>query len=199
MKKTDFDAKFKKIGDRVTSNKTKHLLVENEFKKLEIFDSSYFKGKSRFEEDGTQNYLVFQPLYRYFKRIAGVGSGNYIYFWKSKGLSDERLNSNTASNYSITPELSFYGTKTRVEFNGSCLKQNKATQDPRAIINIYIVYEISKNYNIRNYPTLENCLFGAASLTKNADIDQYKHSRYGTGFDRKESFHLVVEDLVETV
>ena len=36
-------------------------------------------------------------MYRYFKRIAGVGSGNYIYFWKSKGFPDERLNSNTAS------------------------------------------------------------------------------------------------------
>ena len=43
-------------------------------------------------------------MYRYSKRIPGVGSGNYIYFWKSKGLSDERLNSNTASNNSITPE-----------------------------------------------------------------------------------------------
>ena len=78
-------------------------------------------------------------MYRYFKRIVGVGSGNYIFFWKSKGLSDERLSSNTGSNYSITPKLSFYGTKTRVEFNESCLKQDKATHDPRAIVNIYIV------------------------------------------------------------
>ena len=30
-------------------------------------------------------------MYRYFKRVAGVGTGNYIYFWKSKGLSDEIL------------------------------------------------------------------------------------------------------------
>ena len=52
-------------------------------------------------------------MYRYFKRIAGVGSGNYIYFWKSKGLSDERLNSISTSNDSITPELSRYGTKAR--------------------------------------------------------------------------------------
>ena len=59
---------------------------------------------------------------RYFKRIAAVGSGNYIYFWKSKGLPDERLDSITVSNYKITPELSFYGTKTIIEFNGSCLK-----------------------------------------------------------------------------
>ena len=48
-------------------------------------------------------------MYRYFKKIASVGSGNYIYFGKSKGLSDERINSITTFNYSITPELSYYG------------------------------------------------------------------------------------------
>ena len=104
--------------------------------------------------------------------IVGVGSGNYIYFWKSKGLSDEIYD----------------GVKTRVEFNGSCLKQDKATYNNGTIVNIYIVYEISKNYNIRSYPTLENCLFGAFSLTKHADIDQYKYSRYGIEFDRKREF-----------
>ena len=54
------------------------LLVENGLKKLKKFDAAYFRGKSHFEEDGTQNYLVFQPICRYFKRIAGVGSANYI-------------------------------------------------------------------------------------------------------------------------
>ena len=38
-------------------------------------------------------------MYRYFKRIAGVGIGIYIYFWKSKGFSDESLDSITASNH----------------------------------------------------------------------------------------------------
>ena len=98
-------------------------------------------------------------MYRYFKKIAGAGSCNYIYFWKSKGLSDERLGSITASNYSITPELSYYGTKTRAQFNGSCLKQDKVTYNHEEIVNIYIVYEISKNHNISSCPTLENCLF----------------------------------------
>ena len=101
-------------------------------------------------------------------------------------MSDEIINSNTASNHSITPELSLYGTKTRVEFNGSCLKQDKVTYKHGTIANIYIVYEISKNYNISSYPTLENCLFGAVSLTKHDDIDQCKYSEYGIGFDRKE-------------
>ena len=88
----------------------------------------------------------------------------------------------------ITAELNFYGTKTGVEFNGSCLKQDKVTYNHGTIVNIYIVYEISKNHNISNYPTLENCLFGAVSLTKNADIDQYKYSGYSTEFDRKGEF-----------
>ena len=127
IRKPDSDLKLKGISDRVAKNKTKYLLVENELKILQKFDTAYFRGKSHFEEDGTQNYLVFQPKYRYFKRIAGVGSGNYIYFWKAKSLSDERLDSITASNYKITPELSFYGSKTRVEFNGSCLNQDKVT------------------------------------------------------------------------
>ena len=127
-------------------------------------------------------------MQKYFKRIAGVGSGNCIYFWKSKGLSDERINSNTASNHSITPELSYCGTKTRVEFNGSCLKQDKAIYNHGAIVNIYIVYEISKNYDISSYPTLENCLFGAVSLAKHIDMDQYKYSGYAIGFDRNREF-----------
>ena len=53
IKKPDFDARLKAISDRVTKNKSKHLLVENELKKLKTFDLSYFDG------DGTQNYLVF--------------------------------------------------------------------------------------------------------------------------------------------
>ena len=60
-------------------------------KKLKTFDTSYFIGKSHFEEDSTQNYLVFQPMYKYFKIITGVGNGRYIYYWQSKGLSDETI------------------------------------------------------------------------------------------------------------
>ena len=48
--KTDFDAKLSKINRKIIGNKTKHLLVENELKKLKTFDSKYFIGKSHFEE-----------------------------------------------------------------------------------------------------------------------------------------------------
>ena len=45
--------------------------------------------------------------------------------------------------------------------------------------------EINKNFNISSYQTLKNCLFGAVKLTKHVDIDLYKYSGYGIGFDRK--------------
>ena len=185
--KADFDPKLQSLSKSITSNKTKHLLVENELKKLKTFDLNYFKGKGHFEEDGAKNYLVYQPMYRYFKRIAGVGGGNYIYIWKSKGLSDERINSITTANYIIIPELDYYGSKIRVKFSRNCLKQDKAIHGGK-IVNIYIAYEICKNYNISSYPTLENCLFGDFSLTKHVDIDQYKYSGCGIGFDREGEF-----------
>ena len=56
--------------------------------------------------------------------------------------------------------------------------------DPGKLVKIYLAYEIIKNFNNSDHPSLENCLFGAASLTKNADIDNYKYSGYGIGFDR---------------
>ena len=77
-------------------------------------------------------------MYRYFEQIAGIGNGSYIYYWQSKGLSDERLNSITASNYSVTPKLSYCDTKIRVEFFGSCLKQDKVTFNRGKVVNIYI-------------------------------------------------------------
>ena len=57
--KNDFDARLSSLNRKITANKSKTLLVENELKKSKTSDSSYFIGKSHFEEDGTQNYLVF--------------------------------------------------------------------------------------------------------------------------------------------
>ena len=53
---------------------------KNKLKNLKTFDLRYFEGKCYFEEDGTQNDLVFQPMHKYLKSCAGVCSGNYIYF-----------------------------------------------------------------------------------------------------------------------
>ena len=72
---------------------------------LKTFDPSHFIDKSHLKENDTRNYLVFQPMHRYFKKVTAVGNGSYIYYWKSKELPDEIINSIKIPNHSITPNL----------------------------------------------------------------------------------------------
>ena len=60
------------LNRKITENKTENVLYKNQLNKLKTFDSDYFIGKSHFEEDGTQNYLVFQQLSKYFKVITNT-------------------------------------------------------------------------------------------------------------------------------
>ena len=101
------------LNRKITQNKTKHLLVENELNKLKTFDLSYFIGKIHFEKDGTKNYLVFQTINKYLKVITNA---DYVSPWKSKGLA-ESIKPPTTSVNTLTPVLNYYGTKTRVKFN----------------------------------------------------------------------------------
>ena len=129
-----------------------------------------------------KNYLVFPPLNKYFKIIANADT-KYISSWQSKGLSDKIIKASVTSNFKLNLKISYYGTKARLEFRAGCLKQNRTTFNHGKIVNIYIVYELDKLYS-KSHPTLVNCLFGAISITKNADVDKNKYSGYGTGFDR---------------
>ena len=107
--KTNSDVKLLSLNIKITANKSKVLLVENGLKELKTFDSSYFISKSHFEEDGTQNYLVFQPINRYFKVIANT---DYVSSCKSKGLSAE----------SVKPLNSWKRTNTRIRTYFNCRK-----------------------------------------------------------------------------
>ena len=105
--KIDFDAKFSSFYRKITANKTKHFLNDN--------DLSYYRGKRYFDEgSGKQNYLVFLPMGKYFKLNSVVGAADYVLSWQSKGLSNESIKPPTTTNNSLTPELNYYGTKTRV-------------------------------------------------------------------------------------
>ena len=140
----------------------------------------------------------FNQLFDILKKVVGVGSGNYIYFRKSKGFPDENITAPTTSDYSLNPQLSYLDTKARAEFTGSCLKQDKITFNHGEIVNIYIVYEIRNNNNSNsNYPTLKNCLFGAVSLTKNADIDKYEYLDMESDLMDMDLFHILVVEMEE--
>ena len=73
--------------------------------KLKTFDSSYFIGIGHFDEDGTQKYLVFQPMTKYFKLIANILS---ILSRQTKGLSNENIGPPTTS---LSPSIYYVGNK----------------------------------------------------------------------------------------
>ena len=157
--------------------------------KLQAYDLSYFKGKQYSDEgNGQQNFLAFLPMGKYFKLNSVVGVIYRVLSWQSKGISNERIKPPTTSNNSLNPRLSYNDTKIKVQFIGSCLKQPKFTFIHKKVVNIYIVYELDASSSHSSDPTIKNCLFEAVTLTKNADIEKYKYSGYGIGFDRRSSF-----------
>ena len=150
---------------------------------------SYFIGKNYFEKNGTQNYLVFQPIIRYFTVNTIIGVTDYVLSRKPKGLSDGPIKPPSTSNNSLTPIINYYyQVKIRVKLTGSCLKQDRGIFNPGKVVNIYIVYKLGASAFSNSDPTITNCLFGAVTLTKTADTKKYKYSGYGTGFDRRSSF-----------
>ena len=115
-------------------------------------------------------------------------------------MSDENVTPPTTRDYRHNPQLSYYGTKTRVESDGSCLKQEKVTFNHGKVVNIYIVYEITKiaivgSYD--NHPALQDGLFGAVKLKKNADIDKYGYSGYGLNLIEDQDFHIEAVKIVK--
>ena len=92
---------------------------------------------------------------KYFKLNSVVGVIDRVLSWQSKGISNESIKPPTTSDNSLNPKLSYYGTKTRLQFTGSCLKQPNFTFTHKKIVNIYIVYELRASSSHTNDPTLK--------------------------------------------
>ena len=112
-------------------------------------------------------------------------------------MSDEKINFIKTSSQSITLSLEYYGTKTIVRFNGSCLKQDKVTFNHGKILNIYIVYELSM-FPVENFFMLESCLFGEVNLTKNLILISISILNMELDLIDLEVFHILVLDQAET-
>ena len=85
----------------------------------------------------------------------------------------------------------------RVKFTGSCLQQPKVSYTHGTIVNIYIVYELGASSSNNNDPTLKNCLYGAVTLTKSADIDKINILVMELNLIEDQVFHFQVVDLVK--
>ena len=75
---------------------------------------SYLHGKSYFDEDGRQNYLVFLPMIKYFKLNSIVNVIDRVLSWQSKGVSNESIKPPATSNYGLNPKLLWYQNKTTI-------------------------------------------------------------------------------------
>ena len=82
-------------------------------------------------------------------------------------MSGEIIKPSTTPDNSVAPALSYIDNKTRVKFDGDCLKQDKITFTHEKTVNIYIVYEMNLwNHVDSSDHTLGNSLLGAVELVK---------------------------------
>ena len=85
----------------------------------------------------------------------------------------------------------WYGSKIKLKFKWSCLKQDFETFTPKNVVNLFIVYELDRLSQFLNATfTLKDCLFGSVKITKNADHNKYFYSRYGIRFDSRPLFSI---------
>ena len=89
------------------------------------------------------------------------------------------------------PEIIYNYGKGQIKFKGICLKQDSVCFIHGNVVSLYISYELNTwSRDLSTYFTLDNCLFGAVKLTKNADSDKYGCSSYGIGFNARLQFSL---------
>ena len=157
--KTDFDAKLKNISDRVTNNKSKDLLLDNELKKLKTLVGS--TAKIKFDEVQKENSFNREFFYylqqSYFVCEFKMDSFNFnskrILKWKSTGIfiySDDSSMKGIEDTKAKLPELKNNG-RMHVYLQGNYFQQNNVIiPNNNNVINIYVIYKLDPISPTRN-------------------------------------------------
>ena len=132
-----------------------------------------------------QSYFLFESKSKSFTK-----NGVAIHAWKSTGIHNDSNNTdffsvNNSNNNSRT--LLDNNNRLGVTFNGIYMKQNKLGYAHGKIINFYIVYELKNRRVDSSDFTVQNGLFGAVKITKNANTSHFKYEGYGICFDSESS------------
>ena len=136
-----------------------------------------------------QNYLIFQPVFKYFQ----------IFKSKSKRFLEVSIITPATSGNSFAPKLTYIPNfKIAVKFEENCQKQAKAFFTHRNVVIIlllmnYVLRVLKTNFTWKDY------LFGAVKLTKNADPNKCSYSGYGIGFDSRSLFLKFNSDFGKNV
>ena len=136
-----------------------------------------------------QNYLIFILAKKYIEHFIG---NSLIELWKSNEPTIENAENITKLDSNFAPTLVDHHLLQDINFNEQWLA-NKIFI-PNRVINLYTSYTLNpRNFNADF--TLGNCLFGSVNLTKNTDLDKYKYSGYGIGFDSRSDFSFTGENF----
>ena len=136
-----------------------------------------------------QNYLIFILAKKYIEHFIG---NSLIELWKSNEPTIENAENITKLDSNFASTLVDHHLLQGINFNEQWLA-NKIFI-PKRVINLYTSYTLNpRNFNADF--TLGNCLFGSVNLTKNTDLDKYKYSGYGIGFDSRSDFSFTGENF----
>ena len=83
-----------------------------------------------------------------------------------------------------------------VSLSGNHFQQNKVIIPNNGnVVNIYCVYQLDPIASTRDYTfTIQNVLFGAMEITKNADTSKYNYKGYGICFDEGGTFGHTIRE-----
>ena len=200
--KTDFNTKLKSISHRVTNNKSKDILLDNELKKLKTrVDSSEKIKLNDVQKEisfvrGFISYTQNSNLV-YECEVSSMKPSCYgILEWKPKDIYDNS-NKNVLNYVQNTKSVASYinniNGQLYVSFNGNYFEQDSITI-PNNVINIYIVYKLDPISSTRNTDyTIQNTLFGAMKITENTDSSKNNYKGYGLCFDEGGEFGHTVK------
>ena len=200
--KKEFDTKLKSVSERVTNNKSKDILLDNELKKLKTrIDSSekikindvqkeisFIKGFISYTQNSN---LVYEC------KVSSMKRNFYgILYWNPNDIYDNsnknQLNA-VRNTKNVAPDIKNTNGQLYVSFNGNYFEQDPITI-PNNVINIYVVYKLDPIKSTRNTDyTIQNALFDDMKITKNADYSKNNYTGYGLCFDEGGEFGHTVK------
>ena len=185
---TSIDNKTKRNANDILAHENKLQQKEDTINENEI-GISIFRGFFFYLQ---QNHLVYECKVDSFnfdnKKILkwkSTGILNYSDYYSMKVIEDTKkempILKNDQRMYIYLQGSHFQQNNVLTSNNDHVINNN--------VINIHIVYKLDPIASIRDTTfTIQNALFGAMQITKNADTSKYHYKGYGICFDESEQF-----------
>ena len=172
LKSQHITDEVKKVEDKVNENEKEIIFVKG------FFSCKYHSN------------LVYDCKLNSFK----IYASSSILDWKPKNIYDPSNKNELSSNRNINnfyPSIKNISGELYVSFSGNYFVQD-IINTSNNVMNIYCVYKLDPiDFSSNNKFTIQNALFGAIEITKNANTSKYKYKGYGICFDESEEFTQV--------